>query len=86
MKKLLISVSVVILLLTVAGCGPGSGLQLKTPDATIQLNTPGPNPLANKSAENGRVAGILQGLWQTLTGHDIVSLHTLDSAKPSPEP
>src|SRR4029450_8279080 len=29
---------------------------------------------------------ILQGLWQTFPGHDIVSLHTLESAKPSPEP
>src|SRR5207244_74161 len=29
---------------------------------------------------------ILQGLWQTFASHDIVSLHTFDSARPSPAP
>src|SRR5215475_6872821 len=29
---------------------------------------------------------ILSWLWQTFPGHDIIGLHTFNSAKPSPEP
>jgi hypothetical protein len=32
----------------------------------MQLTTPGPNPLVNEPAENGRVAGVAQGLWHGL--------------------
>ena len=66
MKKLFVLVLSMILLVTMAGCGPDTNIEVNTPDASIQLNTPGVNPLANEPAENGRVAGVLQGLWHGL--------------------
>ena len=72
MKKLLVLVSSMILLITMTSCGPDTNIEVNTPDASIQLNTPGVNPLANESAENGRVAGVLQGLW-----HGIIAPVTL---------
>ena len=66
MKKLFVLVLSVILLITMTGCGPDTNIEVNTPDASIQLNTPGVNPLANEPAENGRVAGVLQGLWHGL--------------------
>lgn len=64
MKKSLILVA--ILLVFVAGCAPGSSLEVNTPESTVQLRTPGPNPLANEPADNGRVAGVGDGLWHGL--------------------
>jgi hypothetical protein len=72
MKKILISMSSIVLLAMLAGCGPNTNIEVNTPDTTVQLNTPGVNPLANKAAENGRVAGIVQGLW-----HGIIAPVTL---------
>jgi len=72
MKKLFVLVLSVILLITMAGCGPDTNIEVNTPDASIQLNTPGVNPLANEPAENGRVAGVVQGLW-----HGIIAPVTL---------
>jgi hypothetical protein len=72
MKKLLVLVSSMTLLVTLAGCGPDTNIEVNTPDSSIQLNTPGVNPLANEPAENGRVAGVVQGLW-----HGIIAPVTL---------
>ena len=72
MKKLFVLVLSLVLLVTMAGCGPDTNIEVNTPDASIQLNTPGVNPLANQAAENGRVAGVLQGLW-----HGIIAPVTL---------
>ena len=72
MKRLLILVVSMILLGVMAGCGPDTNIEVNTPDSSIQLNTPGVNPLANKPAENGRVAGVVQGLW-----HGIIAPVTL---------
>ncbi|HVF24531.1 MAG TPA: hypothetical protein VNA23_01500 [Anaerolineales bacterium] len=72
MKKLFVLALSTVLLLTMAGCGPDTNIEVNTPDASIQLNTPGVNPLANQAAENGRVAGVIQGLW-----HGIISPVTL---------
>lgn len=72
MKKLFISVSCVLLLTALTGCGPNTNIEVNTPETSIQLNTPGVNPLANKPAENGRVAGVVQGLW-----HGIIAPVTL---------
>jgi len=66
MKKLFVLVLSMVLLVTMAGCGPDTNIEVNTPDASIQLNTPGVNPLANEPAENGRVAGVVQGLWHGL--------------------
>ena len=72
MKKLLILVVSMILLVVMTGCGPDTNIEVNTPDSSIQLNTPGVNPLANEPAENGRVAGVVQGLW-----HGIIAPVTL---------
>lgn len=72
MKKLIVLVSSAMILVTMAGCGPDTNIEVNTPDASIQLNTPGVNPLANEPAENGRVAGVVQGLW-----HGIIAPVTL---------
>jgi hypothetical protein len=64
MKKLLIPI--VMLVVLVSSCAPGSSVEVTTPEDSIQLTTPGPNPLANEPAENGRVAGVAQGLWHGL--------------------
>jgi hypothetical protein len=66
MKRILIWVMVMLVLVT--GCAPDTDLEVTTPDSTIQLTTPGLNPLANERDEDGRVAGALQGLW-----HGIIS-------------
>jgi hypothetical protein len=64
MQKLLIPILILVVLVT--GCAPGSSVEVNTPATSIELTTPGPNPLANETAENGRVAGVAQGLWHGL--------------------
>ena len=64
MNKLLILTAIVLVFAT--GCAPGSSVEVNTPESTVQLTTPGPNPLANEPADNGRVAGVLDGLWHGL--------------------
>lgn len=66
MKKLLVSVA--ILLVLIAGCAPGTDVEVETPDSTIRLTSPGPNPQLNQPGANGRVAGLALGLW-----HGIIS-------------
>jgi hypothetical protein len=55
--------------------GPGTPApsgQINVPGVTIQVGAPGPNPLVNTADANGRVAGILLGIW-----HGIISPVTL---------
>ena len=61
MKKILISL--VILLVLVTGCAPGSDLEVTTPDSTVELKSPGPNPQLNEPDAADRVSGFVQGLW-----------------------
>ena len=61
-------VLIAILLVSLAACGPGQDLEVTTPDSTVRLTTPGPNPEVNQPDEDGRVAGIIDGLW-----HGIIS-------------
>jgi hypothetical protein len=49
-----------------AACGPASGVQVTTPDATMQLRAPGPNPLLNQPDGAGLVARAGAGLWHGL--------------------
>lgn len=72
MKKLLIVVLPILLLVVLTGCAPGSSVEVTTPETNIQLTTPGANPLVNEPAENGAVAGVVQGLW-----HGIIAPVTL---------
>jgi hypothetical protein len=64
MKKLLVSVAILLVLMT--SCAPGTDIEVTVPDTTIQLTTPGANPLLNEPDENGRLAGAGQGLWHGL--------------------
>ena len=66
MKKLLIVVLLILLLVALTGCAPGSSVEVTTPETNIRLTTPGTNPLVNEAAENGVVAGVVQGLWHGL--------------------
>jgi hypothetical protein len=67
MKKKLISIVVLLVLVTlpllVAACAPGSDLEVTTPESTVELRSPGPNPQLNEPDEAGRLAGFVQGLW-----------------------
>ena len=66
MKKILVVAACAMLLVMVTGCGPGSSIEVNSPDVSINLSTPGVNPLVDEPAENGRVADIGQGLWHGL--------------------
>lgn len=69
MNRKIISVIVVSLVLAaLAGCAPGTAAQIDIPAVSIQVNSPGPNSLANTVDVNGKVAGILLGVW-----HGIIS-------------
>ena len=61
MKKTLISMG--ILLLMLAACAPGSDLEVTTPESTIELRSPGPNPQLDQPDDAGRLSGFVQGLW-----------------------
>jgi hypothetical protein len=56
---------------TTSGTPAPSG-QIDVPGVTIQIYTPGPNPLVDTADAYGRVAGILRGIW-----HGIISPVTL---------
>jgi hypothetical protein len=69
MKKIL---SLVLFAVLVAGCAPGSTIEVTTTETTIQLSAPGPNPLINQPDTRGRVARAGAGLW-----HGIIAPVTL---------
>jgi hypothetical protein len=58
--------SLVLLSLLLAACGPGSSVQVTTPDATMQLRAPGPNPMVNQPDGAGLIARAGAGLWHGL--------------------
>ena len=72
MKKLLLLALCAILLFLLAACAPGTSVQVNTPNDTMQLSAPGPNPLINQGDANGRVARAGAGLW-----HGIIAPITL---------
>lgn len=61
MKKSLALILISLFLLT--ACGPGSDLEVTTPDSTIRLTTPSANPALNTPDPDGRISGLLIGLW-----------------------
>jgi hypothetical protein len=70
MKNLLISASLLVVMLT--SCAPGTSVQVNTPESTLQLSAPGPNPMINQGDASGRVARAGAGLW-----HGIIAPITL---------
>jgi len=69
MKKLLVFGLVVMLLMA---CTPSPGVQVTTPDSTMLLTAPGPNPMLNQPDALGRVARAGAGIW-----HGIIAPATL---------
>ena len=63
MKKPLVLVLIAILLVLLTACAQGSKPSFDTLDTEGQFALPGPNPEIDTPAENGRVAGVVQGLW-----------------------
>ena len=64
---LLMTVSVVM-----AACAPSPSVAVTTPDSTMLLTAPGPNPMINQPDGLGRVARAGAGLW-----HGIIAPITL---------
>ena len=56
MKKLLLLALCAISFFLLAACAPGTSVQVNTPNDTMQLSAPGPNPLINQGDASGRVA------------------------------
>jgi hypothetical protein len=67
MKKKLISLVIWLVLVTLplmlAACAPNSNLEVTTPESTVELRSPGPNPQLDQADDTGRVSGFVQGLW-----------------------
>ena len=72
MKKILAFVLLVVLLVTLAACAPGSKVKLDKSNTEIQFTTPGLNPERDKPAEGGLIAGLAMGFW-----HGLISPVTL---------
>jgi hypothetical protein len=72
MKNALLLGLLVTLTAVAAACGPSSSVQVTTPDSTMQLTAPGPNPMLNQPDGLGRVARAGAGLW-----HGIIAPITL---------
>ena len=68
MKRKLISIALLLLLVTMllAACAPGQEVEVTVPATTLELTTPGQNPLVNQADDRGRLAGAAQGLWHGL--------------------
>ena len=66
MKKISVFALSAILLVTMAACAPGSSVQVTTPNSSMQLSAPGPNPVINQPDALGRVARAGAGLWHGL--------------------
>lgn len=66
MKRILFTVLTLMLLSLLTACASEASIQISTPDSTIQLSMPGPNPLVNQPDAQGRVARAVAGLWHGL--------------------
>ena len=72
MKKLLPLGLCLIISVVLAACGSSTSVEVTTPDATMMLTAPGPNPMINQPDALGRVARAGAGLW-----HGIIAPITL---------
>ena len=76
MKKILISI--VIMLVLARSCAPGSDLEVNTPNSTIELRSPGPNPQLDQPDDGGRVAQIARSARSDLWRADGAPAHRSD--------
>lgn len=72
MKTLLLLGLLVTIPVVMAACAPSPSVQVTTPDSTMLLTAPGPNPMINQPDALGRVARAGAGLW-----HGIIAPITL---------
>lgn len=72
MKKRLLFSLFILLSVLITACGPDTSVQVNTPNATMQLRAPGPNPMVNQPDGRGLIARAGAGLW-----HGIVAPVTL---------
>ena len=72
MKKLFLLGLLVTWPVVMAACAPNPSVQVTTPDSTMLLTAPGPNPMLNQPDGLGRVARAGAGLW-----HGIIAPITL---------
>ena len=72
MNKSLFFVLLAIPVALIAGCAPGSSVQVSTPATSMQLTAPGPNPMINQPDISGRIARAGAGLW-----HGVIAPATL---------
>jgi len=68
----------VLSLVLMTGCAPGAKVDLNDPAVQKQFYMPGSNPELDTPAENGLVAGVLQGLWHGLISPVTVILSFFD--------
>jgi hypothetical protein len=81
MKKTLFNfAAMLIMLVMLAGCAPGEVTEVEIPSVNMELSVPGPNPLVNTTDANGRMAGVLMGIW-----HGIISPVTMVLSFINPE-
>jgi len=79
MKKLFVLGLLAILPVLITACGPGSSVQVNTPEASMQLRAPGPNPLVNQPDGAGLVARAGAGLWHGIIAPVTLVLSFFDS-------
>jgi len=63
MKNIKFLVLSAALLALLAGCAPGTSVQVNTPNSAVQLSAPGANPMIDQPDASGRVARSVAGLW-----------------------
>lgn len=72
MKKTLLFCFLALFSIFMFSCAPDTSVQVTTPNATMQLKAPGPNPMLNQPDGSGLVARAGAGLW-----HGIIAPVTL---------
>ena len=72
MKNVLLFGLLISLSAVMAACVPSTSVSAATPDSTMLLTAPGPNPMLNQPDALGRVARAGAGLW-----HGIIAPITL---------
>ncbi|HEY3477057.1 MAG TPA: hypothetical protein VGK56_20750 [Anaerolineales bacterium] len=66
MKKSLLLSLFVICSVLIAACASNASVQVTTPNYSMQLRAPGPNPMINQPDGTGLVARAGAGLWHGL--------------------
>lgn len=71
-QKLFTFIFVTAMLVMITGCSPTNAGEITVSGVSVQLYAPGMNPSANTADAQGRISGLLSGIW-----HGIISPVTL---------